>query len=118
MAITVPTSAPSALFSSTTSVCALTVGAVLVTVMAMLSTSDCAPPAPLLPRSLVLTCTLVPPWKPGAGVNTMPSSAALIAALVPVSVIALVPSAPGPMARPAVVAKVKVPLPPPTTKST
>ena len=51
------------------------------------SVSLCAPPEPLLPRSLVVTVNPPMPAKPLVGVKVIPSSAALMFASVPVNVI-------------------------------
>jgi hypothetical protein len=75
--------------------------------------SASGPPAPLAPRSFVVIVTNARPLWFGSGVNTRPSSAALIDASVPVKVM-LASAVPSPVANvsPAVPASVTTPFEP------
>ena len=79
------------------------------TVMATLSVSDIAPPAPLLPRSSVTMLNTAAPLKFAPGAKARPFSAALIDTRVPVKVRLALPSAPPVSVMPAVPPRVSTP---------
>ena len=80
------------------------------TVITTSSLSVCAPPLPLPPRSSVAMVSSALPANSESGMKVMPSSATLMAAIVPVKVIAASsPPSPEVKVSPAVPASVSVP---------
>src|SRR5262245_32641496 len=85
-----------------------TTGPPTTTIIELYPTS--APPAPVLPRSLIQAVTNAAPWNPVVGARVVPLRAALIAVSVPVNVIdsSAVPS-PAENVNPLTLPRVRVP---------